>query len=177
MAVLSESHRRQPFLPASQFSFIGVCNRNLGIVTCFRVDLKWPLGERERWKSLQRQQCGSGLSVTYMPSLPPWENSSLSWSFDFLPCKNEGMVGWLSEGWHAWKGHNILRAWQSAWHLVDTQERLPVRRIGLAGAGRQWVEDTIYATPNVTQCLISQWTGYKSLVFFFFLGQLEYIHF
>lgn len=82
------------------------------------------------------------------------------------------MVGCLLEGWHAWKGHNVLRAWQSAWHLVDTQERLPVRRVGLAGAGRQWVEDTIYATPNVTVSYFPM-NRLQSLVFFFLLASLN----
>lgn len=61
-----------------------------------------------------------------------------------------------SEGWHAHKGHYVFRARRRAWRLADASRNALVKKSSLGRAGRQWVEDTIYATPDMRQCPISQ---------------------
>lgn len=95
----------------------------------------WGKGKK---KELAEAAVQNRISETYIPSLSPLESNSLSWSLNFFLCKNEGTP---SEDWHAHKGHLSSGAWHRAWHPVDTQEMLLLRRVGLAGAGRQWVED------------------------------------
>ena len=59
---------------------------------------------------------------------------------------------------------NVFRAWHCAWSVVEASRNPFLRKSSLGRAGRQWVEDTIYATPNMRQYPISQRASYKSLL-------------